>query len=103
MIASLILSALIIIGTWLDVASTLYAGRHYKLFEANWFSKPLVPHPALFYIVQTAFWGGLIAWFFTVQASLDWYIAFCIIRFGAVAWNVNQIRIARDNALKPQG
>ncbi len=100
---TIILSVLILIFTWLDVASTLYATRHYgkaradgrKLYEANWFSKPLVPHPVLFYVAQTAFWGGLIAWHFAVQASLDWFIALCIIRFGAVVWNVAQIVKAR--------
>jgi len=96
--ATLILSALVLIATWLDVASTLYGYRKYRLQEASFIWRELLPHPALFYTLQTVFWGLMIAILFAGEATLEWFIALCIIRFGVVAWNVNQIVRARRKA-----
>jgi hypothetical protein len=95
MTAFLLLSALIIIGTWLDVASTLYGYRKYRLHEANVLWRTLLPYPALFCIVQTALWGLMIAVLFAGRATLEMFIVLCVIRFGVVAWNVRQIWQAR--------
>ena len=95
MTARLILSALIIIATWLDVASTLYATKHHKLYEANLLLKPLVPHPVLFYVAATVYWGGLIGLFFEAHATLEMFIVLCVVRFAVVGWNVRQISKAR--------
>jgi hypothetical protein len=100
---TLILSALIIIGTWLDVASTLYGHRKYRLHEANAIWRTLLPHPVLFYAAQTAFWGLMIAVLFAGEATLEMFIVLCVVRFGTVGWNAAQIVKARNNALKPKG
>ena len=101
MTAPFILSALIIIGTWLDVASTLYGHRKYRLHEANILWRPflinpwLVARPILFYLAETAFWGLMIAVLFAGEATLEMFIVLCGIRFGVVARNVRQIWKAR--------
>jgi len=109
MTAPLILSALIIIGTWLDVASTLYGHRKYRLHEANILWRPflinpwLVARPIPFYLAETAFWGLMIAILFAGEATLEMFIVLCVVRFGTVGWNAAQIVKARNNALKPKG
>ena len=95
MTARLILSALIIIATWLDVASTLYGYHKYRLQEAVFIWRELLPHPALFYILQTAFWGLMIAILFAGRATLEMFIVLCVVRFAVVGWNVRQISKAR--------
>jgi len=95
MTAPFILAALIIIGTWLDVASTLYGYRKYHLHEANAIWRTLLPRPALFYAAQTAFWGLMIAVLFAGEATLEMFIVLCVVRFGTVMWNARQIWKAR--------
>ncbi|MBE3087884.1 MAG: hypothetical protein IMZ71_02045 [Chloroflexi bacterium] len=95
MTARLILSALIIIGTWLDVASTLYGYRRYGLREANAAWRVLLTWPVLFYATQTAFWGLMIVALIAGMATLELFIVLCVIRFGVVGWNVAQISKAR--------
>ena len=91
----LILSALIIIATWLDVASTIYGYRKYHLHEASLIWRDLLPRPALFYTLQTVFWALMIAILFAGEATLEWFVVLCAARLGIVAWNVNQIVKAR--------
>jgi len=95
MTAPFILAALIIIGTWLDVASTLYGHRKYRLHEANAIWRTLLPRPALFYAAQTAFWGLMIAVLFAGEATLEMFIVLCVVRFCVVGWNARQIWKAR--------
>jgi hypothetical protein len=98
MTAHLIPSALILIFTWLDVASTLYGYRKYRLQETSFIWRELLPHPALFYTLQTVFWGLMIAILFAGEATLEWFVALCVARLGTVAWNVMQIVKARRKA-----
>jgi len=77
------------------VSSTRYGYRRYGLHEANAIWRTLLPHPVLFYAVQTAFWGLMIAILFAGEATLEMFILLCVIRFGVVAWNVRQIWKAR--------
>ena len=91
---TLILSALIIIGTWLDVASTLYGYRKCRLHEANAIWRELLPHPALFFALATVFWGLMIAVLFAGRATVELFVVLCVVRFGVVIWNLVQIREA---------
>ena len=91
---TIVLSVLIIIGTWLDVASTLYGYRKYGLHEANAIWRTLLTRPALFYELQTAFWLALIIAFIAGRATLEMFIVLCVVRFGVVIWNLVQIREA---------
>ena len=91
----LLLSALVILGTWCDCATTIHGYYKYHLREASPFWTAVVSDPSYFYLLQTAFWLLIVGIWFASKATVLWFALLGIVRFVPVVWNLVQIVRAR--------